>query len=37
MRKRLSKKKSYKIFKNGVLKVHKKNLRRRAMRGGVRS
>lgn len=36
MRKRLSMKKSKKIFKRTANKIHKKNLSRRIMRGGIR-
>lgn len=36
-RKKLSRSKSRKIFKKGALKVNKKNLRVRPMRGGIRA
>lgn len=36
MRRRLSKRKSKKMFRKGAVRVHKKNFKRPIMRGGIR-
>lgn len=36
-RRKISKRKSKKLFKRTASKMHKKNLRPRAMRGGIRA